>query len=314
MTITGEEILSMALPQLQEECRKAKLSTVGDENILRFRMLWCLGTGDDDPSNPKRPISSTKKDEENPKRRKVCRPSDHLICSITLELPTSPVIAEDSFIYERAAIEDYFHSKKDETTRSPMTSEPMGQRLLPAPQIKSLIETLIEDGVITGELAQKWTESVETTKTVKEKTKEAELGDTSAMLWVAQHYLKAKGSSGHGATKAFQWYERAHHAGSVRGTAAIGNILTQAPSFQKQGVVYLTLAASKGSDFAALMLAEAYASGKFGLDVDKKSARHYIDKSLHQSTVKHMSEKNQLRAQKLYEALNPSLKTKVVSV
>lgn len=48
-------------------------------------------------------------------------------CNITHQKFTDPVVAEDGFTYERSAISEWLCSKN----QSPMTREPMGNRLVP---------------------------------------------------------------------------------------------------------------------------------------------------------------------------------------
>lgn len=63
------------------------------------------------------------------------------VCPISLELPLDAVTAEDGWIYDRASISAHMAMQGD-YVRSPMTNEPMGSRLLPAWQVRSVIELL----------------------------------------------------------------------------------------------------------------------------------------------------------------------------
>ena len=83
------------------------------------------------------------------------RIEDTLICPITQQLPWDPVTAEDGYIYERSAIERHLATN----ARSPYTNQPIQTKLLPSPQLKSIIETLIENGTIRGYLAEQWKKS-----------------------------------------------------------------------------------------------------------------------------------------------------------
>ena len=62
--------------------------------------------------------------------------------------------AEDGNVYERSAIDDWVwrHSHP----QSPLTKEPMGRALKPAPSVKDTIRTMIESGAIAGEMASAW--------------------------------------------------------------------------------------------------------------------------------------------------------------
>lgn len=76
-------------------------------------------------------------------------PGDEVICSVSLELPFDPVT-------EREEIEKYFKGKTTSQIRSPSTNTAIGRRLTAAPPTRNTIETLIENGVITGDRAEKW--------------------------------------------------------------------------------------------------------------------------------------------------------------
>ena len=86
------------------------------------------------------------------------RVADDLLCPLTLELPFVPVTAEDGHVYEQSAIRKHFQTRRDQNLplTSPLTNQRMGDRLLAAPRVKSLIETLIHERVLTGELADAW--------------------------------------------------------------------------------------------------------------------------------------------------------------
>ena len=88
-------------------------------------------------------------------------PSDHLICPLTLELPVDPVTAEDGRVYELEAIQEYVAhgpNSQNERVKSPLTQVIIGKSLVKAFQHKNMIATLIENGTISGELADTWME------------------------------------------------------------------------------------------------------------------------------------------------------------
>lgn len=77
---------------------------------------------------------------------------EELICPITRELPFEPVTAEDGRVYERWAIEEHL----SRSNKSPMTNNRMGSNLAASPQVKGLITTLIDNGVISGDSVDVW--------------------------------------------------------------------------------------------------------------------------------------------------------------
>eukprot|EP00977_Amphora_coffeiformis_P015690 scaffold4674_cov188-Amphora_coffeaeformis.AAC.1 len=92
-------------------------------------------------------------------RSKTCAAVvEELVCPISLELPFQPVVAEDGRIYERSVMETHFKAcqKRRVDIRSPMTNERMGTRLHPVPQIKNVIQSLVEDDLVPNPLAQPW--------------------------------------------------------------------------------------------------------------------------------------------------------------
>eukprot|EP00978_Attheya_sp_CCMP212_P048003 scaffold458725_cov130-Attheya_sp.AAC.1 len=92
------------------------------------------------------------------------------------ELPFDPVTAEDGMIYERWAIMKHFRSNQE--IKSPMTNEFMGTRLLDAVQTKSIIDTLIYNRTIEGDLADAWLRRKSDKRKIDKVTKLAKNGDT----------------------------------------------------------------------------------------------------------------------------------------
>jgi len=69
-------------------------------------------------------------------------PPDNYLCPVTQELMVDPVMAEDGYAYERAAIERWFTQKQSNTGRqpqapSPMGNYPIGLKLIPNNALRS---------------------------------------------------------------------------------------------------------------------------------------------------------------------------------
>ena len=77
-----------------------------------------------------------------PKRLEGVRLRDEFICPITYELLREPVVAQDGYTYERAAIEKWFLSRET----SPLTSVLVTKMLTPNLTLKKLIQDLINEG------------------------------------------------------------------------------------------------------------------------------------------------------------------------
>jgi U-box domain/Sel1 repeat len=235
--------------------------------------------------------------------------ANDLICPLTLELPFDPVTAEDGQVYERVAIEEYFKNNPltdDNKVQSPVTNELIGQRYLPAPRYKKIIETLIKNGVITGTLAEKWEERALHKEHMDDMLNMAQQGVVMEMLAVACNYLTGEGDFKEDAEVAFKWFERAHEAGSPIGTAGMGLMLTRGVGAAKdpeKGLEYL-LMAGKRSDFAAFMLGLAYADGKLGFSIDTAKAGVWLGRCLDNSCAqRHMTVADKCMAQQKLEEI-----------
>jgi len=71
-------------------------------------------------------------------------------CPITNELPLDPVLAEDGKVYERSAIETWLQNNQ----RSPSTNEAMGESLIPATQIKNIIQRMVNSDALPKDKAE----------------------------------------------------------------------------------------------------------------------------------------------------------------
>ena len=147
----------------------------------------------------------------------------HLVCAITQELPLDPVTAEDGNIYERSAIEEWLSRQQ----KSPMTNQPMGTKLLPAFQIRSMIETMVRSGGISGEMATSWQKRLEEERRSSQPSRRRPM---AAMWWRWKALaLESRRSSWpeEGPAAVVPLAERAAKAGSCRrsGTSVAGTSL-----------------------------------------------------------------------------------------
>ncbi|KAL3917454.1 MAG: hypothetical protein SGARI_007710, partial [Bacillariaceae sp.] len=152
----------------------------------------------------------------------------------------------------------------DDEIKSPYTNAAISSsKLLDAKQTRNTIETLIENGVIKGEIADKWLERVNYIKNLLEK---AEGGDPDAMATVAGNFVWGDNDFLRDFKMAYEWSKRAHAAGSIVGTAYLGSMLQPGCGVeqnQMMGTMYLGLAAGAGSNYAAYLLG-TYLSGRDG--------------------------------------------------
>jgi U-box domain/Sel1 repeat len=233
----------------------------------------------------------TANNDQNKRQKKY--PADDLICPITLELPWDPVVASDGRVYDRSAIQEHIKCHQGHF-RSPITNQIMAKRLLPAPQIKSLIETLVENGVIGGDVASKWNEKVKEQKRMEDLLKKAEGGDDEAMYNIGVHYELGTCGFKEDEKLAVKWFTKSHEAGNVTGTAVLGEYLCQGyggvAKCHSTGIAYLGRAAAEGSDMAAYFLGMAWADGTFGLKVNKNEAIYWLEKAAGECIHANLSE------------------------
>ena len=225
---------------------------------------------------------------------------DELKCPITCDLPVISVTAEDGYVYEKEAIEEYFEGTSGHQVKSPMTREMMGRQLLPALQHRNTIEILILTGVINGDPADKWYER----KGREELLKDARKGDIEAMGKVASNYHFGLSGFEKNNDEAYSWCKRAQAAGSATGMAILGVILATGDGEPEQGVMYLALAAGRGSNYAAYVLGSALINKDFGLHSDVDAARRLLQQSIDQScAIDHMPDTMKADARSLLSKL-----------
>ena len=202
--------------------------------------------------------------------------ADEYICPITQELPLDPVIAEDSKIYERTAIEAHIRARAGRSLKSPITNMPMGPRLMASTQVKNTIEKLVRSGAIAGDKAEQWLKRLsdeELTKTTMEKAKRGDVGamaDLSDWFFFGEHSLRKS------ETWAYIWAEKGarlrdprclclHACYSIDGVSGV-------PSNETHGLVLMAQAALLGSKRAAFVMAGRYRYGLTSLPKDDAQA------------------------------------------
>ena len=166
---------------------------------------------------------------------------------------------------------------------SPITRQKMGKTLIAAIQAKNTIETLIDNGIIVGELAIDWKKRSHENDHIKDFVQKAERGDTAMMLKIGSWYESDSNGFPRDTVKAHAWYLKAHYAGDARGTYRVGLFFLNGYVVTKntgKGMIYMAEAATKGSWHAAKELEESYGQGKNGLSVDPEEARRWHDHAL----------------------------------
>lgn len=228
------------------------------------------------------------------KPAKACSPEDELVCPITQELVFDPVMAEDGTLYEKTAIEEYLSTKSGSgMVKSPYKGIMMGRKLIPAPQIKAMIEKMIDNGSIAGDLTDEWKRHMlDNCSTLL--MKRAERGDVKAMEDIGDAFNQGDFGFEWSDKEALKWYQKARRAGSVKGMVKAGIILLGGDSSddvpwdrkewdaeERLGFMYIHEAAQKGSDLAA------YCIGLSVKDHDPEEANRWFKKALDDKSCVH---------------------------
>lgn len=209
-------------------------------------------------------------------------------------------------IYERDAIEQHIRMHQTNTLRSPVTNNPMGPKLLPSPQFKNLIETLIAQRSIEGDLRDAWKLKAQQKTNMGCMLQQANSGDAAAAHAVYRHYKHGKHGFPQDYARALHWLKVAHRAGNFKATATLGATFVDGkigtypvPRNAVEGMAFLSLAAHHGSDLAAQALGSCFTHGRYGLTVDTTVATYWLEKCLDGSScrLKHLSTTGKARAQ-----------------
>ena len=202
--------------------------------------------------------------------------ASEFLCPITQELPLDPVTAEDGRVYERSAIEEWLERNE----KSPHTNEPMGKRLLPALQVKNMIETMVKSGALSGDKCAAWTQKLEQEKEVERLRQRAEKGNLRAMTLLAYAYQRGDGVKRDRAA-AFEWATRAADLDDVAALTLVADSHLYGKGTTKDertGLIEFGQAAALGSEHACYVLAYAYHKGYSGLKKDSSKVAYWAAK------------------------------------
>ena len=230
---------------------------------------------------PKRraPTALQKKEEDNKKLRSaIDQAADDFLCPISQELPVDPVVAEDGRIYERTEIERHIEQREG-SLRSPMTNKPMGKKLLPSAQTRSMIRTLVRTGAIGGDKAARWEERLKEEEELQTWRREAEGGDADAMLQLgAAHAIGTHGLKADFAA-ACAWFKKGSDLRDVTCMGLAGQCLFDGRGVDEarvHGMSLITQAAGMGSRDKCYLLAKWYDEGEYDLPKDAAQAKYWF--------------------------------------
>ena len=158
------------------------------------------------PRGKKRaPVDEPETERVRKFRKDVDDGADEFLCPIAQALPLDPVMAEDGRVYERSAISKWLAEKKT----SPHTNEEMGSKLIPALQVKNMIDRMVRTGAWTGERTEAWRLKIKNEEEVEATRKKAEAGDVKAMIQLVDWYGDGKNGLAADPALRFTWARRA---------------------------------------------------------------------------------------------------------
>ena len=166
-----------------------------------------------------------------------------------------------------------------------------------------------KSGAIDGlEVATAWKQKLAEETLVKETRAEAEGGHSYAMYRLGNWYQHGAFGLAKDNVQARAWYERSAAAGDTRGIAAFGECLLRGiggSTDTSLGLVVITEAATKGSDYAAWVLGKAFFKGTSDLSKDPARARYWLKKIADgECAHKHLNNKAKATAAEWLRALD----------
>ena len=229
------------------------------------------------PKRGQRAASEPATDEQSKRyKQSVDNTAEELVCPITSELPVDPVTAEDGQVYERSAIKSWIARPGE--LKSPTLNTPMGPRLLPAKQVRNIIEQMVRTGAISGPKADAWSAKLAGEEKVKETRAKAEAGDARAMCKMGSWHHGGKMGLAEDLEQAAGWWRRGHDLRDPPCTAGLAIQYEYGEGVKQEGAyaVHLyTAAACRGSAKACYNLALSFARGDLRLRPNLREATRW---------------------------------------
>ena len=169
---------------------------------------------------------------------------------------------------ERRAIEKWLREKKT----SPLTNESMGERLIPALQVKNAIATMVKSGALSGDKCEAWTKKLKREKAVAGIRAKADAGDVDAMNNLGVWYRYGFNGLAEDQSMAFYWFKRGADLDDPAALSNLADCYYEGRGTEKDPTQYaikLTQAALLGDSHAIYSMATNYYVGDNGF---KKSA------------------------------------------
>ena len=167
--------------------------------------------------------------------------------------------------------------------KSPVTSEQMGRKLIPAIQVRNTIKGMVSSGAITGAKADAWKQRIADEEEVAQLRQLAEGGDADAMESLAVHYGSGSKGLAKDLKQAFAWYKRAADLGNGGGFNGCGRMYVNGLGVDKNtstGLIMIGRAVQLDVEHAHYCLGVWHKCGAHGFPKDMQEASRWFTRML----------------------------------
>lgn len=203
---------------------------------------------------------------------------DEFLCPITHALPLDPVLAEDGKVYERSALKKWLR----EQNRSPSTNLPMGKKLVPATQIKNMIERMVKSDAVPEDMSVEWKRRISEQQEVLQLQNAAEEGNVEAAGILGTWHLTGERGLEKDAAKAHTFFLQAASGGDARAMGEVAKMFESGTGTRRNATLavrWSSAGAALGNTTSLRCLAKLYEKGAAGLPVDFKEALKLREKA-----------------------------------
>ena len=138
---------------------------------------------------------------------------------------------------------------------------------------------MVKGGALTGEKVEAWRQRLDEQEALKTMKQRAEEGDVEAMAELGKSYRDGKNGATKDEAAGFRWHKLAADKGHIEALKRIGRNYLQGKGVAQctfRALHYLTRAATRDSEHACYLLADAFARGLNGVPEDEVLARTWF--------------------------------------
>jgi len=259
--LTLDKINAMSASELEQECKKRDLETIGAMRHKKARLARSI--------------------KQEKKNRRISRNTvAHMSDIFTCELIDSPVLCADGRYYEKDSIKKW--CAMPQNVRGDKVISPTTRALMSLPEefVKDESYKLHLENYIMGGTMMEDEPELERyrKKEYKRKLKDrAKSGEELALAELGSNYLHGRSGFIENKRKARSMFQRARELGFATGAGGLAE-LNFIEGRYAEGMMYLTHAAQEGSDEACYFLGIANGDGKYDLRVNVAEAIMWLEK------------------------------------